>query len=461
MKVTAKSRRQIKLQNIVFVLLFLGAVGLLAWVSKQYSYQADWTANARNTLSSASIDLLKEIKGEVRVQVFSSDVGPLRKRIANLIERYQRYKSDFKLEFINPDVEPELVRELGITIDGELLLHYQGRQEKVSAWDEQSITNALQRLMRSDERWLVFVEGHGERSPFGEANHDLSSWAQELSVKGFSLQGINLATQGMIPDNTSVLVIAGPQVDFLPGEVAMIEAYLIRGGSLLWLTDPDGLYGLDVVAELLGVTPEPGVIVDPTAQMFAINDPTFTIVGDYGMHPVTRNFDVLTIFPRAVGLSFETALDQQSGWQGDAFLTTSERGWSETGVMAGEIEFNDMDDVPGPLTVGISLTRSVARGDGDDSGDVSREQRVVVVGDGDFISNTYLGNGGNLALGMNMVNWLSQDDQLISIPVKTAVDGSLTLSQAHSLIIGFGFLLVLPLSLLGGGVAVWLKRRKA
>lgn len=460
MKVTAKSRRQIKLQNIVFILLFLGVVGLLAWVSKQYSYQSDWTANARNTLSSASVKLLQGIEGEIQVQVFSSDAGPLRKRIANLIERYQRYKPDFKLEFINPDMEPELVRELGITVDGELLIHYQGRQEKVSAWDEQSITNALQRLTRSDERWLVFLEGHGERSPFAEANHDLGTWGQELGAKGFRLQGINLATQGVIPDNTSALIIAGPQVDFLPGEVAMVEDYLARGGNLLWLTDPDGLYGLEVIAEMLGVTPEPGVIVDPTTQMFAINDPTFAIVGDYGIHPLTRNFDVLTIFPRASGLSF----DMQGDWQTDAFLTTSERGWSETGVLAGEIEFNDMDDIPGPLVVGISLTRDVStEGSAADenSDSVTKQQRVVVVGDGDFISNTYLGNGGNLTLAMNMVNWLSEDDQLISIPVKTAVDSSLNLSQTHSIIIGFGFLLVLPLLLFVGGVAVWFKRRKA
>ncbi len=453
MKVTTKSRRLIRLQNITFVLLFLLAVGMLAWLSKQYNYQADWTANARNTLSDASIELLRKIDGDVRVQVFTADVGPMRKRISNLIARYQRYKTDVSLEFVNPDLEPELVRELGITRDGELLVHYQGRQEKVSAWDEQSIANALQRLTRSDERWLVFVEGHGERSPFGEANHDLGVWAQELEAKGFHLQGINLATQAMIPDNTDVLVIAGPQVEFLPGEVAMIEAYLQRGGNLLWLADPDGLYGLDAVAEQLGVALEPGVIVDPTAQMFAIDDPTFAIVGDYGIHPLTRGFDVLTIFPRAAGLSVEP----QGDWRADGFLLTTERSWSETGVLAGEIAFDDREDVSGPLSIGVSLTRELTGSDDD----ASHQQRVVVVGDGDFISNAYLGNGGNLELGMNMVNWLSRDDQLISIPVKTALDSSLNLSRTQSIIIGFGFLLVLPLLLLAGGLTVWLKRRKA
>ena len=454
MRVTKKSRRLVRLQNTAFVLLFLLAVGMLAWLSTQYNYQADWTANARNSLSDASVELLQGIDGEVRVQVFTADVGPMRQRIADLIARYQRYKADVSLEFVNPDLEPELVRKLGISREGELRLYYQGRQEKVLAWDEQSIVNALQRLTRSDERWLVFVEGHGERSPFGEANHDLGVWAQELEAKGFRLQAINLATQAVIPDNTSVLVIAGPQVNFLPGEVAMIEAYVERGGNLLWLADPDGLYGLEAIADQLGIVLVPGVIVDPTAQVFAIDDPTFAIVGDYGIHPLTRGFDVLTIFPRAAGVSAEP----QGDWRADGFLVTTERGWSETGVLAGEIAFDDREDVAGPLTIGVSLTRELMNAAGDDA---SHQQRVVVVGDGDFISSAYLGNGGNLELGMNMVNWLSRDDQLISIPVKTALDSSLNLSRTQSIVIGFGFLLVLPLLLLAGGLSVWLKRRKA
>ncbi len=453
MKVTDKSRRKIKLQNLLFVMLFIIAVIGLAWLSKQYSFQSDWTVNARNTLSDASIKLLREIDGDIKVQVFTTDVGPLRKRITVLIDRYKRYKRDIAIEFVNPDEEPELVRQLGITVDGELLLHYHGRQEQIAAWDEQSITNALQRLTRSDERWLVFVEGHGERSAFGEANHDIDVWGKELQAKGFHLQGLNLATQGVIPDNTSVLVIAGPQVEFLPGEVALIEAYLEKGGNLLWLADPDGLWGLDSIAEQLGITIEPGVIVDPTSQMFANADPTFAIVGDYGMHPVTQTFDVLTVFPRAAGLSVE----EQEEWQSDAFLITSDRSWSETGVLAGQIQYDNMEDVPGPLNIGIALTRSIET---DTEGSES-QQRVVMLGDGDFISNSYIGNGGNLALAMNTVNWLSRDDQLIAIPPKTSIDTELNLTQTHSIIIGFGFLVVLPLLLLGGGITVWVKRRKA
>jgi len=456
MKVTTGSKRQIRLQNILFVLLFVLVVGLLAWLSQRYQYQADWTANNRNTLSAASVSVLEQMPEQISVSAFTVNSGAMRQHIADLLGRYQRYKKSFELEFINPDTEPEMVRQLGIQVDGELLLEYQGRREQIAELNEQAITNALQRLSRAAEPWVVFVEGHGERSPFGKANHDLQVWAQQLEAKGFHLQGLNLATAALVPDNTSVLVIAGPQVNFLPGEVRLIEDYIARGGNLLWLADPDGMFGLEPLAEQLGVSFEPGVIVDPTAQMFSINDPTFAIVGDYGLHPLVDGFEVLTIFPRAAGVMVEP----QGQWQADGFLFTTERSWSETGVLAGEIDFDELADVAGPLSLAAAVTRSLDNDIADDEAE-PKQQRIVVVGDGDFLSNTYLGNGGNLDLGMNMVNWLSRDDQLIAVPSKTALDSSLNLSRNASMVIGFGFLIFLPAILLLSGLGIWLKRRKA
>ena len=458
MKVTTRSKRQIRLQNILFVVLFVAAIGLLAWLSEHNSYQADWTANNRNTLSEASIAALHKMDGVITVSAFVTEASPLKQHITDLLGRYQRYKRDLNLSFINPDTEPEKVRALNITVDGELLFEYEGRSEQVKELNEQSITNTLQRLSRSDERWLVFVEGHGERSPFGKANHDLQAWAQQLEAKGFRLQGLNLATSAVVPDNTTVLVIAGPQVNYLPGEVKLIEDYVSRGGNVLWLADPGGSYGLEPLAEQLGISFEPGVIVDPTTQMFAINDPTFAIVGDYGMHPVVEGFDMLTIFPRAAGV----VVEPQGDWQGDTFLLTTARSWSETGVLEGEVGFDELEDVPGPLSLAAAVTRSLGNdAAGDEEAPEPKQQRILVVGDGDFLSNAYIGNGGNLDLGMNMVNWLSRDDQLIAIPAKTAVDSSLNLSQTQSVLIAFGFLMALPAVLLLSGLAIWLKRRKA
>ncbi len=184
-------------------------------------------------------------------------------------------------------------------MEGELVLRYAGRRENVQNLTEENLTNALQRLVRGGERWIVFMEGHGERGAQGQANHDLKAWAAQLENKGFNVQSINLGATPRIPENTSVLVIAGPRVDLLPGEVRLINDYVEAGGALLWLTDPGEQHGLEPVAERLGLEVQPGVIVDPTTQLLAIGDPRFAVVSEYGPHPVTRSFNSLTLYPQA------------------------------------------------------------------------------------------------------------------------------------------------------------------
>jgi ABC-type uncharacterized transport system involved in gliding motility auxiliary subunit len=339
-------------------------------------------------------------------------------------------------------------------------MEFGGRSEHLRDFTEQSFTNALQRLARSGERWIVFLEGHGERAANGVANHDLSAFTRQLTGKGIKVQSVNLVNTPSIPNNTSVLVIAGPQVDYLPGEIKLVREYLDKGGDLLLLLDPGPLHGLAPLTEQLGINVQPGVVVDPTTQLFGINDPRFAIVAEYPPHPVTRGFDRVALLPQASGLEF----NKPEGWQGEAILETVARSWSETGPMSGELAMDKGKDVPGPLAVGIAMNRELSDTDAAKSEAANEkaktEQRVIVIGDGDFISNAFLGNGGNLDLGMNMLNWLSHDDALVAIPAKTTPDRTLDLSKPMQVIIGFGFLLLIPATLVGSGVVIWWKRRK-
>lgn len=464
MKVTRRTRLLVRAQSVLFVVLLLAVMGLIAWASTRYSVQMDWTAQGRNTLSEPSRRLLGRLEGPVRITAFATQNSALRTAISDLVSRYQREKPDVSLEFVNPDTAPDRVRQLGIQVDGELLVAYGGRTEHVRRSSEQTLTNALQRLARGGERWIAYLTGHGERDLRGQANYDLGEWGGELAKRGFKVRPLNLAQAGEVPKNTAVLVIAGPQVDLLPGEIAAIERYVKAGGNLLWLTDPGPQHGLQALARSLGVTLRDGVIVDPTLQVFGVDDPTFVPATRYAQHPATRGFDRLTVYPKAGALEAKP----HDGWQPTSIVQTSANAWLETGPLKGDITFDKGRDAAGPLAIGIALQRESEKraSQGDDPGAGQSEpagaalQRVVVMADGDFLSNAYLGNQGNLDLGMNLMNWLSRDEKLIDIPARTAPDLTLELSRPASFVIGLGSVLGMPLLLFATGIGIWLRRRR-
>jgi len=314
MKINSKIRTQLRLQNLIFLLLLLSIIGLLGWLSQRYSYEADWTANHRNTLSEASVKLLQRMPEPIHITAFAreTELLPTRRKIRELIERYQRHKPDIELRFIDPNTEPDQVRREGITVDGELIVKYRDRREHIQNLDEETLTNTLQRLLRSGEQKIVFISGHGERKPDGQANHDYGLFIKQLASKGIQTTSLSLNDDPEIPPDASVVVIAGPQVNYLPGEVKILQDYLDRGGNLLWLLDPGPDHGLDSLAESLGISFVPGTIVDPTTQVLGIADPSFALVTGYGDHPIVRDFTYMTIYPRASGLThFEKTTGKQ------------------------------------------------------------------------------------------------------------------------------------------------------
>jgi len=444
---TPHTKWQLRLLNASFVVLFLLAVGLLQWLAIEYHMQFDWTQARRHSLAPASVTVVGRLKEPLKITAYASQRGEIRRIIQDLVGRYQKFKPDIQLEFVNPDTAPERVRDAGVQFDGELVFEYAGSRESLSPaqFNEENFTNVLTRLGHRGERWVVFLGGHGERSPDKRANFDLSTWAAQLQKRGFKAKTLSLGDHPQIPDNTNVLVIAGPRTQLLAGEVREIENYLDRGGNLLWLHDPGPLFGLEPLAELLGVEFQPGVIVDPVSEAIT-GSAAAIVIAKYGNHPVVRNFGDNTVFPQASGIS----LNAPEGWRGSVLIDTRASSWSETGSLTGPIQFDKGEDVRGPLNLAVALMRNQEK----------REQRIIIIGDGDFLANTYIANAGNLDLGMSVINWLSHDDAYVSIPVKTARDRALNLSRTAQFAIATGFLGVLPLLMISSGLLIWLRRRK-
>ena len=473
MKISKKIKQQLRWQNNFFILSFLIIIGLLAWISLQYDFEADWTNNKRNTPSEASLALLEKIEEPISIDAFISSTNQvLIADIRHLVHGYQRYKTNITFNVIDPTREPKLIRELGIRNEGELLIKFLDRQEHILSATEQNLTNAIQRLARTQDHWILFLEGHGERNPYGDSNFDYGSWASIMKSKGLLTRTYNLATNPNIPDNTALLVIADPQKPLLFGEIQIIQDFLDKGGNLLWLIEPGDIQGMDSIAEMLGVETLQGMVVDPNTKLLGINDPRFTLIPEYPHNAITQNLKSLTVFPTSQAIEFFS----NEEWDAETLLETLPRTWSETEEVSEDMTLDPTQDIPGPLVIGLSLTRNQTIEDDidneqtepDDFSDIEKDdtsseskQRIVIIGDSDFSSDAYIGQAGNLDFSMSIINWLVKDDSFISIPNKTNTDVSLELSKYEQIFIGFSFLLVIPLSLLLTGLFIWYRRRKS
>lgn len=503
--------RALSLANLA---LILTVAGLIAWVSTRYEVRSDWTATSRHTLSEVSTGLLKVMSAPVTITAYVSSDPAVKTSISELIGRYQRLKPDIELKFVDTDAFPEQARRLNITADGELVIEYLGRTEQVTVQTENEVSNALQRLTRGSERFLVFLSGHGERDPRGQANHDLQAFADQLAGRGVSVQPLNLAGTGQVPDNTASLVIAGPTVALTAAEVQAIQTYLDGGGNLFWMVDEGAFQGLQGVADALGLKVVPGTVVDPNAEALNLPDPRYAVVANYPASSVLKDFNLVTILPTATALSVAAP----EGWQVEELFQTTPESWSETSALEGQVGFDAASDQPGPLSVGIALSRprparpetaanatppapeaagappgaadatapdvsaSITAAGETEAAPVAAtepetstssaasevapaepqgEQRIVIVGDGDFLANAYLGNSGNLELGVKLINWLTGDEALLDVPARIARDTQLDLSPYSEAIIGLTALLGIPIVLLVSGLSIWWRRRRA
>jgi ABC-type uncharacterized transport system involved in gliding motility auxiliary subunit len=448
MKVNRKLRLQLFIQNSVFVILLFALAAGIGWVTRDLKLQWDLTQGKRNTLSTAAADVLRQLKGPINVTAYATSQdaeGDVRKTVQVFLAPFQRGKSDFNVTFVDPRAEPQKVQAAGVRVNGELVVEYNNRSEHLTSLTEQDLANLLLRLARSAERQVMFLDGHGEARLDGRSPQDMGEFGGQLSVKGFQTAPLNLATAPDVPENLSALIIAGPKVDLLPGEVARIRRWVEKGGNLFWLVGSGSLRGLQPLAEELGVALAPGTVVDPNAPRLKL-PATFSLATSYGQHSITRNSTLTSVFPYARPV----AAVEGSKWRFTPLVEVAQGGWLETGSIDDNVAFTRGRDIPGPLVIGAALERDVG----------DRKQRVVLVGSALFLSNQYAGLLGNLDLGINTVNWLAGDDALITIQPRSRQDLTLELSRVGLSLVGFGFLIVLPLAFLLTGGVIWWRRRK-
>ncbi len=450
-EINRRSRHWLRIQGIAFIFLLLAAAGLAFWLTHRISLSWDWTAMGRNSLTRSSRRITRSLDQPVKVDAFVRTEDPLRASIRHLVDRYHRVNPRIQLHFINPDIHLNQVRRFGITADGELVIRYAGRQQTLTTLSQRSLTDALFRLMRSQNLNVRFVTGNGEPSLTGSGPADLRALDQALVREGFRTQTLNLAT-AQIPEKTALLILDDPTARLLAPEVATLVQAVKSGQALLWLMPPGRLHGLTPLARALGIRFLPGTIVDAESRLFGISNPTWLVLTSYPINPVTESLHLETLFPDAGAL----ARRPNRPWSEEPLLESRPLpvSWLAQGPLTGTLIYNPKQkDRPGPLPIGFLLNPAPSR-------TTPATQRVAVLATNEFWANAFLNEGGNLTFSLDLINWLTSQNAALKLHEPQSPDRTLILTPFEEGLLGAGFLIGLPLLLFAAGIAYWIRRRR-
>jgi len=457
----------------VSVIVALGILVAVNYVSVRKNKRWDLTANQQFSLSDQTTKLLADLKAPVKFLVFEQATGL--DRFKSRLSGYEYASKQVNVEYIDADKYPLRAKEYEIQQYGTVVVEYMGRKERVTTDAEQDLTNALIKVLNPTKKKLYFLAGHGEKDTASQASDrgGFNAIAAALKLDNYEFDKLVLAQTNMVPADTTMIVIAGPRTDLSESEVPLLEGYLAKSGKLLVLLDPpDDLKGGNRTPRLAGLLAAWGikatdtVVVDLSGRT---NVATVAVVGPpYPMHAITERFDLLTVFPLARAITAETGAGE--GRTPQPFLQTSPRSWAEA-TMSQLQDPNQLKpeeakgDIVGPVTIGMAVSVP-SKPPAPPAADAAKtdqppppETRVAVIGDSDFASNAYLGGEGNRDLFMNVVGWLSQQENLISVRPREAADRRLTLTASQITGMFALSIFLVPGAILGAGIYSWWRRR--
>jgi ABC-type uncharacterized transport system involved in gliding motility auxiliary subunit len=469
------SRRQARYGALmsVSVLIVLGILIAVNWLSARQNKRWDLTANQVFSLSDQTVKLLKGLDAPVKFVVFDRG-GELTRYQARLGE--YAYQSDkVSTEYIDIDKKPVLAKEYNIAQYGTIVVQYKDRKEQVTAFGEQELTGALIKVMTGEKKKVYFVQGHGEKDHSDTERAGYSTVAEALGRDNYAVEGLVLAQAKDVPADATLLIVAGPTTDFFPTEVDMLRRYLDKGGHVLALLDPntDGKAVSPQFEALLrewGIQAGHDVVIDSSgAGQLLGTDASVPLAARYPAHAITQGFRVMTGFPLAQSMS--PVPGGANGRTAQPIVETSQRSWAEMdmkSLQSGEVSMDaDKGDKPGPVPVAVAVSATspdaekASNTDEKKGDDTPRkpETRVVAFGDSDFGANSGINLAANRDLFMNTVNWLAQQENLIAIRPKEPSDRRVTLTETQQTYVTWFALLIFPGLILASGIFTWSRRR--
>ncbi|MEO0985899.1 MAG: Gldg family protein [Cyanobacteria bacterium J06639_14] len=465
---------QVGTNAIVSILALLVILGLINFLGVKYSARLDLTETQLYTLAPATKQITQSLDQPVRLIIFDPIQNP---QDVQLLESYRRFSDQFSYEYIDPVANPTAAQAFEVTQPGSVFLEVGdeirflqtignpanpqtlGTPETLS---ERQLTNALERIVSDRTLTIYFVQGHEEYA-IEDAASGLSQAIGSLEDKRYVVNPLNLTETQAVPEDASVVVVAGPAQDFFEAEVDALETYLDAGGGLLLMLDPRADAGLNRLLDEWGILLDDSLVLDTSgAGQFANLGPAAIIVSNYGDHPITQEFGSgRSFFPIARPIETRELPDITS----TPLFITDAQSRAESVSDDGNLSFDPNAPPNGPYILGAALSRPVAAADAaaNDTEALdapSQEARMVVIGNSRFAADGAFEQQLNGDIFLNAVSWLGQEgDAALSIRPKTVTDRRILMTAQQAWGLGLFSLLILPLTGLALAIVMALRRR--
>jgi|YelNatPaOPRAMG01_1025707.scaffolds.fasta_scaffold22942_2 ABC-type uncharacterized transport system involved in gliding motility auxiliary subunit len=437
----------------LYTLIGIAIVVLVNWFVNNHDKRWDLTPNQEYSLSPQSLKILKGLKQNVTIYAFDRKQDFSRRR--DLLGEYEEASPRVTVRYVDPDRQPGLAKQYGVQSYGTIEVVSGTRHFQAQTTNEEGVTNALIRVLMG-QKTIYFVQGHGERDIAGTGRDGFQDFKNELTNESYEVKTLTLLEKNEIPPDCEVLVVAGPKHDYLPPEIATITKYIEGGGRALFMLDAGTkLPNLSKMLAGWGVTVRDDLVVDlnPVARLFGTT-PDMPLIIKYGTNPIVQPLQrIATLFP--LSRSLDISKDAKGGASPEMLCQTSGESFGVEGFNPSmqQVSYQPGKDIKGPLTVAVADTISATDG-------TKNEGRFVVTGTSLLGANAYLDFQGNKDLLMNMVNWLSAEESLISIRPKSQQQQTLNMNQRQMGRLLYLGVLGLPLAIILVGAGVWWQRRR-
>ena len=458
---------------VISLILVIAIVAGLNYIGQRHIKRFDMTGGGRYTLAPQTAQILGKLANDVDIKAFfpGGDYAPLKE----LLTEYRTASRHIRYEFIDPDRQPDIAKQYDVTAYGSfqnpfsgsqlkfgtVIVTYGNRKEKIEKRSEEvqeeDLTNAIIKVGRSEAKKIYFVQGHGEKDTSDTDRTGYSEAKKALESQGYTVGTVNLASEGKVPPDAKVIIEAGPKKEPFAQELQFVGDFLDRGSAgFLVLVDPQPAPSLESFLKPWGVQVDNDLVLDVSgAGRLMGAGPSIPLVLSYESHKITDRFNAMTFFPFTRSVQPQKSIP--NGLTVETLFKSNANSWGETNLNNQEASYDPDKDLKGPLPLAVAVIKEIKPSS--DKGPAVKA-RMVVAGTSNFPINSYFGAQGNGNLFLNMVSWLAQDEDLISIRPKPAEDRRILLSQSQLSFLRLATIFILPGIALVIGIMVIVTRRR-